>query len=65
MFSITYNHPETQTCSILFQKLFQGSSEFAPFWNTVVGARPTRNSNGIQPQHNEVAHGCSVLPGLE
>jgi hypothetical protein len=65
MFSITYSHPETQTCSILFQKLFPGSSEFAPFWNTVVGARPIRNSHGIQPQPNEVADGCFVLSGLE
>jgi hypothetical protein len=65
MFSITYSHPETQTCSKLFQKQFPGSSEFAPLWNTAVGSRPIRNSHGIQPPHDEVADGCFVLPGLE
>jgi hypothetical protein len=65
IFSTTYSHTKTQVCSILFQKLFAGSSEFASLRNGASGSRPTWNLDGIRPQPPEVADGCLVLPRLE
>jgi hypothetical protein len=59
LFSGTYSHPKSKTCSILFQFHNPGSSECASFWTGSGLPYPVRNSIGISLRNSS---SCSPLP---
>jgi hypothetical protein len=58
VFSITYNHPKPQFCSILFQKKNRLAELCLKFWNATDGSAMASKSS---PQRKWVWHaGCNL-----